>query len=299
MRPALAKDSLKPDSLKPLESLLPNPNTTNPWIQGADGTAFYAPDTKLLERLLDVPVKSGSSSESGKLAKSLDFWIAHELRRSGFPPDEIYPRQHQPRVMPRELGLLVSRLNQPMRDAVMRKLLASPTLAPSESDILGQVYVKQVDVVMSQWARGPEILISTKSMVSSFRKNLPNRFEESYGDAKNLRGRHPLAAMGFVFLLRSTALSHQGVIDKAVDMLRKLRGADAYDATSLMIADLPSGTDERVEVLADPVPPDLQVSRFLASIVESVLDRTPIDHHKRARKLRDAVHHLPASHRSA
>ena len=50
-----------------------------------------------------------------------------------------------------------------------------------------RAYEKPVDVVISRWDRGPEVLISTKAQLSSFGKNLPNRFEESYGDAGNLR----------------------------------------------------------------------------------------------------------------
>lgn len=41
-------------------------------------------------------------------------------------------------------------------------------------------------------------------MLSSYGKNLRNRFEEAYGDAKNIRGRFPLVALGFLFLVRST-----------------------------------------------------------------------------------------------
>ena len=37
---------------------------------------------------------------------------------------------------------------------------------------------------MSSWATGPELMVSTKRMDSSFGKNAANRVEESYGDAK-------------------------------------------------------------------------------------------------------------------
>ena len=63
------------------------------------------------------------------------------------------------------------------------------------ANLLGKNYVKQVDVVMSGWATGPELMVSTKRMDSSFGKNAANRVEESYGDAKNLRLRHPQAAL--------------------------------------------------------------------------------------------------------
>jgi hypothetical protein len=78
------------------------------------------------------------------------------------------------------------------------------SVAPVDARVLGRAYEKQVDVVISRWDRGPEILISTKAQLSSFGKNLPNRFEESYGDAGNLRGRYPLAAVGYLFVQRST-----------------------------------------------------------------------------------------------
>jgi hypothetical protein len=74
-------------------------------------------------------------------------------------------------------------------------------------------------------------------MDSSFGKNAANRVEESYGDAKNLRIRHPLAALGFVFGLRSTILDQEP--EKAawlIDLLKKLgREDDAYHATCLVM----------------------------------------------------------------
>jgi len=155
--------------------------------------------------------------------------------------------------------------------------------------VLGKAYVKQVDVVVAQWARGPELLVSTKSMVSSFRNNLPNRFEESYGDAKNLRGRYPLVALGFLFVLRSTVLDERGTLDRTVDMLRKLRSdVDGYDATSLVLAEWSERPRfDSVKVRDDVVPGDLQVGRFLETMIAAVLDRTPIDMHVRVRELRE------------
>lgn len=74
-------------------------------------------------------------------------------------------------------------------------------------------------------------------MDSSFGKNAANRVEESYGDAKNLRLRHPLAALGFVYGLCSTIFNESP--DKAewlIDLLQKLgREDDAYHAVALII----------------------------------------------------------------
>lgn len=80
-------------------------------------------------------------------------------------------------------------------------------------------------------------------MLSSYQKNLRNRFEEGYGDAKNLRGRHPLASLGFLFVagsdIPSTSLSF------AVDMLRKLTTElDVYDCACLLVVDGTQGSEE-------------------------------------------------------
>src|SRR5438045_1337417 len=74
-------------------------------------------------------------------------------------------------------------------------------------------------------------------MDSSYGKNAPNRVEESYGDAKNLRLRHPLAALGFVFGLRSDILDKEpATADWLFDLLIKLgREDDAYHATCLIL----------------------------------------------------------------
>jgi hypothetical protein len=190
--------------------------------------------------------------------------------------------------------------------------------------LLGKNYIKQVDVVMSSWQTGPELMISTKRMDSSFGKNAANRVEESYGDAKNLSLRHPQAALGFLYSLRSTAFTEEP--DTAawlVDLLIKLgREADAYDAVALVVPDWeatsesredeeeaaplsldtemdpdsaptpdPSATTEIDEVPTvtlrhDLVPPALDPGRFFTIVVSDVLDASPVNMHEYARKLR-------------
>jgi hypothetical protein len=234
-------------------------------------------------------VAAGSGSESGRLAKAIDAWLAHELRRAGFGDAEVWPRLTQPRVLSRELALFVEGLPARDRGAAWNRLLRNKRAAPSEARVLGRAYVKQVDVLIAQWSRGPELLVSTKSMVSSFRNNLPNRFEESYGDAMNLRGRFPLCAMGFLFLLRSTVADEAGTLDRAIDMLRKLQqDAGVYDATCLVLgewAELPAFGG--VALRNDLVPADLQADRFIAALIDCVLERTPIDMHVEVRAARE------------
>jgi hypothetical protein len=135
-------------------------------------------------------------------------------------------------------------------------------------------------------------------MDSSYGKNAPNRIEESYGDAKNLRLRHPLAALGFVFGLRSDILQKEPkTADWLFDLLVKLgREDDAYHATCLVLMDysddasLPE-TDKEVpasgiltpgpepqEEEEAPIPiPDATIDQIINGLpkVTILKDRTP------------------------
>lgn len=283
----MTTDEQPADIFSLLEPIISDKPFVNPWTR-IDETPYYQADYGTLEELLAVPVCEGSGSQSGRLAKAIDAWVAFELRRSGFAPDEVWPRLTLPRVLPREVALFIDSLPQNLRSTAERSLLRNRKVAPSDARVLGRAYVKQVDVLIAQWSRGPELLVSTKSMTSSFRKNLPNRFEEAYGDAKNLRGRYPLVAMGFVFLLRSTVLSEPGTVDRVVDMLRKLRAeSDVYDATCLVIAGWEDQKPTAVEVMNDATPADVGVDLFMATLVDSVLARTPVEMHVEVRSRRE------------
>ncbi len=274
------------DTFDSFEPVMRDRKHANPWQRDPDGDGWaYAADFALLETLIGIPVREGRGSESGRLAKAIDAWIAYELRRCGFGDDEVWPRLTKPRVLPRELALLIDSAPTRLQSAIRDQVLRNRQAAPSDARVLGRAYVKQVDVLIAQWSRGPELLVSTKSMVSSFRNNLPNRFEESYGDAKNLRGRYPMASMGFLFMLRSTVLNEQGTFERAVDMLRKLRDEpDVYDTTCIIVADWNDDPFDGVQLRQDAVPRDLDVDQFLATLVEGVLDRTPIEMHVEVRE---------------
>jgi hypothetical protein len=219
---------------------------TNPWVPAADGAMAYQPDFATLRQLLGVPRLLGATSQSGVPALALDVWVAYELRRAGFTPDLVWPRAHAPRILPSTLVAMLRLANAQQRKALQEMLRSGKTYGGetgASANILGKNYVKQVDVVMSAWNTGPEIMISTKRMDSSFGKNAANRVEESYGDAKNLRSRHPQAALGFVYGLRSTAFSEAAPTAAwIVDLLGKLgREDDAYDAVALIVPDWPNG----------------------------------------------------------
>lgn len=315
---------------------------TNPWIR-VGSQIEYHPDYRTLAQLLGVPLILDATSQSGVPALALDVWTAYELRRAGFERDRVWPRASSPRVLPQDVALLVESLPKSLRAEVQARLdrgLSGGT-ASASANLLGKNYVKQVDVVMSSWATGPELMISTKRMDSSFGKNAANRVEESYGDAKNLSLRHPQAALGFLYSLRSTAFDDEpDVADWLVDLLAKLgREEDAYDAVCLIVpewgAPLPLGDDggeseDAAPVAVDPVadiaataveptadttsavaelsyepdpedlldhlpevtlrhdriPAELSPARFFTVMVDTVLNNSPINFHRDARKRR-------------
>lgn len=304
----------------------PGGEHTNPWLRiGNDLT--YVPDFRVLRKLLGVPLYLDAPSTTGVPALALDVWLSYELRRAGFDSDAVWPRPTDPRIMPSAISNLLDALPQRERLLIEQRLRRSMKgVSGSSASVLGKHYMKQVDVVMSDWDTGPELLISTKRMDSSFGKNAANRVEESYGDAKNLRLRHPLAALGFVYGLRSTILSTEP--DKAewlIDLLGKLGTEDdAYHAVALVMIDYDAevaehddevdslekaepdmlfdivdvataAVDEALAALPDiairhdTVPPQLQPAKFLQTMVSRVIDIAPVTRHREARRRRNTA----------
>jgi hypothetical protein len=279
-----------------------------------------------LALLLGVPLMLEATSQSGVPALALDVWTSYELRRAGFHADRVWPRATAPRVLPYDVSAFVDSLPGKLKADVQARLQKGQSggTTSASANLLGKNYVKQVDVVMSSWQTGPELLISTKRMDSSFGKNAANRVEESYGDAKNLSLRHPQAALGFLYGLRSTAFEDEP--DTAawlVDLLMKLgREPDAYDAVGLLVLEYGSNADldqsdpeeeapleikpavvvadSDIEVPAateadladvppvrlrqDLVPESLAPAPFFETMVTTVLSNSPINLHREARK---------------
>lgn len=259
----------------------------SPWDQS--NPPRFQPDYSALAELLDQPLHESKIASSGNWADAIDDWVAAELRRAGFPEDEVWPRASFPRVLPREVALLLKNATPELQSQLERLIGRTSGVASADARILGRAYMKQVDVVIAQWSRGPELMISTKTMMSSFRKNLPNRFEEAYGDAANLRGRYPLASIGFLFVMRASVLTESGTLQRAIDMLRKLNSPESYDSTGLLLLDYldePSEFD-RVEILDDEVPEDLRAGVFFDHAISRILDVAPVDIHVRVRERRE------------
>ena len=225
-----------------VEDATPSGVYSNPWFDG-----IYTPDFVTLEKLLGVSRGvADAATQSGVLALALDVWVAYEFRRAGFDPDAVWPRATPPRVVPAALTQLYRSFGAGTREAAAearavqdRLFTAAAGNVSASASILGKNYMKQVDVILTGWDTGPEILVSTKRMDASLGKNAANRVEESYGDAKNLRGRHPLAALGFVYGLGAPALREEpDQAARLMDLLQKLGNeADAYDAVCLLLLD--------------------------------------------------------------
>lgn len=234
---------------------------SNPWILASDQQLRFEPDYETLARLLGVPLHLKAGTQSGVPALALDVWLSYELRRAGFDRDQVWPRPSTPRILPAAVTALVNSLPGNLRNQVtdrVSKKSSIPGVTSSSAAILGKNYLKQVDVIITDWATGPELLVSTKRMDSSYGKNAPNRIEESYGDAKNLRLRHPLAALGFVFGLRSDILQKEPkTAEWLFDLLVKLgQEDDAYHATSLVLMEY-DDTAALPEAQAEPPEPGI------------------------------------------
>ncbi|MDR7184629.1 hypothetical protein J2X85_001652 [Microbacterium trichothecenolyticum] len=265
---------------------------SNPWHL-VNGELEYRPDIETLQRLLAVPLLLRATVRSRVPALALDVWLAYELRRAGFNPDGTWPRGTHPRILPMPVVNLLNSLPQKERKALEQRLTkkaAIPGVTSSSASILGKNYLKQVDVILSDWATGPEILISTKRMDSSYGKNAANRVEESYGDAKNLRLRHPLAALGFVMGIRSDILTKEpDTFDWLIDLVAKLgQEEDAYHATCLFLIEygdslvVEDDEDEEPEdiltppgVSVDADEPDEEIEAVPLDELDTQLDQLP------------------------
>jgi hypothetical protein len=278
-----------------VEDAAPSGVHSNPWVTDAAGALRYAPDYDTLARLLGVPLYLEADTTTGVPALALDVWLSYELRRAGFDKDAVWPRPTAPRVLPGPVVSLLEKVTAKEREALwqrLRKATPPAGAAASSANILGKNYLKQVDVVMSNWVAGPELLISTKRMDSSFGKNAANRVEESYGDAKNLRLRHPLAALGFVYGLRSTIFDESP--DKAewlIDLLQKLgREDDAYHAVSLIIIEY--GAQHAAEPEADD-PGDGEDPLVEAGVIPAIDDMLDMNEPVEVSEVESALAHLP------
>jgi hypothetical protein len=295
----------KLDVFSDLDEILASADTaTSPWRRpdapDDEDTRVYEPAYQVLHDLMAVPIEAGHAltQQSGRVAKSLDAYVAYELRRAGLPEPAVFPRARQPRVLSAEfadveeavavlesvLAAHEARTGERLKPAALRHAINRVSRSiPGAADakVLGRFYTKQVDVVVADWRRGPDVLVSGKSMFSSYLNNINNRYEEAIGEAHNLRDRYPLAAMGYVYLVRDNVFKG-GAFSVLRDLLIRLRKPDGpFDATVLLVASWDDATTKlhRVE---DPAPA-LALSRFFEDLLSALMTYTPINVHEGVR----------------
>lgn len=263
---------------------VPAPNPASPW-----DVSGYQPDFDRLAGLISACVGSGAwrARQSGDLGLALDLWVADELRRAGYEADAVWPRSADPRVLPAAVARAINRLSASQRrDPIVRRITDSAGAAGAA--VQGEFFAKAVDVLVADWDRGVELMVSTKAMVSSFGKNLTNRWEEFVGDLRNIRGRFPMAALGVVFLADHSIVEGEPYsFQRLQDMLRKLRletsSGRAYDATMLLLAKPTGGS--RAELMLLDVPDDLAPGQFYEALFRRVFERLPVSERAAARDL--------------
>lgn len=219
----------------------------------------------------------------------------------------MWPRSRRPRVLPDDLAPLESSLEalakqlhdmeraagKRLKPAALRKAIrevAGKLPGASEAYILGDFYSKQIDVAVSSWRRGPDVLISTKTMFSSYRKNLKNRHEEAVDEVASLRSRHPMAVMGYGYLVRNDVYDEEGAYAILYDILMRLRRpGEAFDATMLLVADWDDTTSSPRVTGIDQPAPELDARTFFEDVVGAINERTPIKEHVEVRRRKDGV----------
>ena len=75
-----------------------------------------------------------------------------------------------------------------------------------EATLFGSHKNKDEDVVLTQYANGPQIAIGVRSEMSSIGKNVINYYEGIIGECTSLHDRFPMATLGYVYLLPNKAL---------------------------------------------------------------------------------------------
>jgi hypothetical protein len=254
----------------------------------------FSYDPALLRNLIQVAVATGRATKSttGGVALAIDVWIACELRRAGFDPDAVWPRAESPRMLPPSFAQAVANYpflqNKEKRGAEERAISKlTKALGAERTRIQGGQLAKEVDVAIGDFERGPELIVSTKAITSSYGNNITNRWEEATGDLANIRGRFPLATFGFALLVTEPILDEKNSWARAKDMLRKLReenpGAPGlyYDATCLVVADWDGG---KAKTYPSEVPADLGPNQFFEHLIPTLFARSPVLLHEQARE---------------
>ena len=240
------------------------PDTSSPWRNGT----YHASLTQL-EMLLGRCIARGSWSEAqgGAVGAALDLWVARELRRAGYEIDAVWPRETDPRVLPASVARAMNRLSATDRNSAAAQRITSNAGSAGPS-VFGEFFAKSVDVLVADWDRGVEIMVSTKGMTASFGKNLTNRWEEFAGDLRNIRGRFRLPSWASHICLMprfSVPRTHTDACSTCFASYewRRLRAAPTMPRCSSSPVPIQQG----VRLDLEAVPEDLHPNQFFESIL--------------------------------
>lgn len=88
-----------------------------------------------------------------------------------------------------------------------------------EATVYGSHKNKNADVVMSQHANGPLIIIGIRSQMSSVGNNIANYYEGIIGECISLHDRFPMAVIGYIYLLPTFGITK----DKKTNEIKRER----------------------------------------------------------------------------
>lgn len=103
-----------------------------------------------------------------------------------------------------------------------------------EATLFGSHKNKDTDLVLSQYANGPQIIIGIRSQMSSVANNIENYYEGIIGECISLHDRFPMATIGYVYLLPKhpikPGLTEEVDLDKAERLFEKITAREDWHA---------------------------------------------------------------------
>ena len=148
-----------------------------------------------------------------------------------------------------------------------------------EATIFGSHKNKDVDIVLSQYANGPQIMIGVRSQMSSVAKNLENYYEGIIGECISLHDRFPMATIGYVYLLPTKpikpGLVEEVKLDRAEELFEKITGRrdwrdshDRYEHFAFLKVDFTVNPPQLL-----PSKPVLRIDDFFDKLIDTHNDR--------------------------
>ena len=148
-----------------------------------------------------------------------------------------------------------------------------------EATLFGSHKNKDADIVLSQYANGPQIIIGVRSQMSSVAKNLENYYEGIIGECISLHDRFPMATIGYVYLLPAEPIkpgrSESVRLDRAEELFGKITGRqdwrathDRYEHFAFLKVDFKNDPPTLL-----PVNAALQIESFFDKLIDTHNDR--------------------------